>query len=125
MSTVARRTLQSSSDDAILLTGATGFVGMAVLVRLLERTERRVLALVRARTQDEADARLDSLMRSLFDDPERYAQRIEAVRGDLTSPWLGLDPSARERIGVEVEAHLGAIPAGVLGTGRHAVTVPP
>lgn len=57
---------ESASDDAILLTGATGFVGMAVLVRLLERTDRRILALVRAGSQDEADRRLDSLMGSLF-----------------------------------------------------------
>jgi long-chain acyl-CoA synthetase len=103
MSTDPGRTQQSSSDGAVLLTGATGFVGMAVLVRLLERTDRRVLALVRARAQDEADARLDSVLKSLFDDPELYEQRIEAVRGDLTAPWLGLDPSARERLAVEVD----------------------
>ena len=30
-----------------------------------------------------------------------------------------------QRVGVEIETHLGAVPAGVLGTGRHAVTVPP
>ena len=30
-----------------------------------------------------------------------------------------------QRVGVEVEPDLGAVPAGVSGTGRHAVTVPP
>ena len=102
MPTVPGWAPESSSDDAILLTGATGFVGMAVLVRLLERTDRRILALVRAGSQDEAARRLDSLMRSLFDDPEQYRHRIDAVRGDLTAPRLGLDPAARERIAVEV-----------------------
>ncbi|HUE26109.1 MAG TPA: SDR family oxidoreductase [Solirubrobacteraceae bacterium] len=101
MSTVSSRTLQS--DGATLLTGATGFVGMAVLARLLERTDRQIVALVRAGSQDEADARLCAVMRSLFDDPEQYEQRIEAVRGDLTAPWLGLDAAARERIAVDVD----------------------
>lgn len=99
----APRLTPEPSSDAILLTGATGFVGMAVLARLLERTDRHVLALVRAGSQAEADARLGSLLRSLFDDPELYDQRVEAVRGDLTGPWLGLDPAARERIAVEVD----------------------
>ena len=30
-----------------------------------------------------------------------------------------------QRVGVEVEPDLGAVPAGVSSTGRHAVTVPP
>jgi nucleoside-diphosphate-sugar epimerase len=56
----------SSASDAILVAGATGFVGMAVLARLTERTERRVLALVRAGSQAEADARVDGVMASLL-----------------------------------------------------------
>ena len=32
----------------VFLTGATGFLGMEVLARLLERGDREVLALVRA-----------------------------------------------------------------------------
>lgn len=103
MSTVARRIPEPSSDGVILLTGATGFVGMAVLARLLERTDRQILSLVRARSQDEAGTRLDSVMRSLFEDPERYEHRVQAVRGDITAPWLGLDPAARERIALEVD----------------------
>ena len=81
---------RSSASDAILVTGATGFVGMAVLARLLERTERRVLVLVRAGSQAEADARVGGVLASLFDDPDRYAGRVEAVRGELTAPGLGL-----------------------------------
>jgi long-chain acyl-CoA synthetase len=88
-------------SDAILVTGATGFVGMALLARLVERTERRVLVLVRAGSQAEADARVGSLMASLFDAPDRYAGRVEAVRGDLTAPGLGLEAEL-ERIAEEV-----------------------
>jgi thioester reductase-like protein len=91
----------ASGSDAILVTGATGFVGMAVLARLLERTERRVLVLVRAGSQAEADARVRGVMASLFDEPDGYAGRVEAVCGDLTAPGLGLG-AAVERIGEEV-----------------------
>ena len=39
-------------EGALLLTGATGFVGMEVLARLLERADRHVVALVRAEDDD-------------------------------------------------------------------------
>ena len=39
----------SERDGPVLLTGATGFVGMELLARYLERGRRRVVALVRAR----------------------------------------------------------------------------
>jgi long-chain acyl-CoA synthetase len=90
-----------SGSGAILVTGATGFVGMAVLARLVERTERRVLVLVRAGSQAEADARVGGVMASLFDEPERHTGRVEAVRGDLTASGLGLG-TERERIAEEV-----------------------
>ena len=88
----------SSRDDAILLTGATGFVGMAVLERLLERTDRPILTLIRAESQAEADRRLETVLRSLTDEPERFTDRVEAIHGDLTQPRLGLDPITRQRI---------------------------
>ena len=50
-----------NSGNALLLTGATGFVGMAVLARILERTDRHVVVLVRAASQSEADGRLEAL----------------------------------------------------------------
>ncbi|MGI8731301.1 MAG: SDR family oxidoreductase, partial [Solirubrobacteraceae bacterium] len=43
----------------ILLTGATGFLGMEVLVRLLERSDRDVVAIVRAADDAEAEERMN------------------------------------------------------------------
>lgn len=77
-------------NDALLLTGATGFVGMALLARILQRTDRRVVVLVRAASQSEADARVAALMSSVADSPGDYRDRVTAVRGDLTAPGLGL-----------------------------------
>jgi long-chain acyl-CoA synthetase len=99
--TAATATSRSCTGDAILLTGATGFVGMAVLARLLERTDRRVVVLVRAASQDEAEARLEAVMGSVVDDPGRHGGRVAAVCGDLTARGLGLG-AARERIAEEV-----------------------
>jgi long-chain acyl-CoA synthetase len=91
----------SCAGDAILLTGATGFVGMALLARLLERTDRHVVLLIRGASQAEADARRDAVMGSVFDAPGRHGRRVEAVCGDLTAPGLGLG-AERERIAEEV-----------------------
>jgi thioester reductase-like protein len=81
---------RGSRGDALLLTGATGFVGMAVLARVLERTDRHVVVLVRATSQPEADARLDAVLASVSDSPGRHRGRVTAVCGDLTAPGLGL-----------------------------------
>ena len=68
----------------ILLTGATGFLGMEVLARLLERTDREVLCLVRAPDRDAAEERLDDVLAKLYSDPSPYRRRIRALPGDLT-----------------------------------------
>jgi thioester reductase-like protein len=74
----------------VLLTGATGFVGMELLVRYLERTDRRVYALVRGANRHEATARIAHTLHALFGAGNPYAERVFAVRGDLTRPDLGL-----------------------------------
>jgi nucleoside-diphosphate-sugar epimerase len=74
----------------VFLTGATGFLGMEVLARLLEAGDRDVLALVRASDDAAAEQRLDDVMSKLWDDPARYRSRVTAVRGDVTAPGLGL-----------------------------------
>ena len=75
---------------AIFLTGATGFLGMEVLARLLEAPECDVLALVRADDDAAAERRLDDVLATLWEDPSPYRERVTAVRGDVTSPGLGL-----------------------------------
>ena len=50
----------------VLLTGATGFVGMELLARYLERGDRRVVTLVRAPDDRAAQARVDGVLANLF-----------------------------------------------------------
>jgi nucleoside-diphosphate-sugar epimerase len=75
---------------AVFLTGATGFLGMEVLARLLEDGDREVLALIRASDDAAAEQRLDDVLLKLWDDPAPYRSRVHAVRGDVTAPGLGL-----------------------------------
>jgi thioester reductase-like protein len=74
----------------VFLTGATGFLGMEVLARLLEEGDREVLALIRASDDAAAERRLDDVLATLWDDPAPYRARVSAVRGDVTAPGLGL-----------------------------------
>jgi thioester reductase-like protein len=86
-------------DDKLLLTGATGFVGMEVLARYLERSDRSVVTLVRAPSDAEAKSRIDAVLADLFGRrARRYARRVEAVAADLTAPDLGLDSRARDAL---------------------------
>ena len=80
----------------VFLTGATGFLGMEVLARLLEAGDREVLALVRADDDAAAEQRLDGVLATLWDDPAPYRDRVSAVRGELTQPELGLGDRADE-----------------------------
>jgi long-chain acyl-CoA synthetase len=79
----------------LLLTGATGFLGMELLTRYLERTERTVYALVRARDDAQAQARLRAAVERVLDAPGRFDHRLLAVRGDVALPGLGLPRSRR------------------------------
>jgi nucleoside-diphosphate-sugar epimerase len=86
----------------VLLTGATGFVGMEVLARLLERTDREVLCLVRARDLEAAEARLDAVLATLYRDASPYRARVRALPGDLTG---GIHPHGQP---VDVVCHCAA-----------------
>jgi thioester reductase-like protein len=90
----------------VFLTGATGFLGMEVLARLLERGERDVVCLVRAADQVAAEARLEGVLATLWDDPAPYRAHARAVAGDVTSPGLGIDPTVRTTLAEEIGAVL-------------------
>jgi long-chain acyl-CoA synthetase len=86
-------------SEAVLLTGATGFLGMELLVRLLERTDHDVLAVIRAEDSHHAQQRADQVMRQLYDEPPgQLRDRLRAVPGDLARPDLGLDDADLELV---------------------------
>ena len=71
---------------AVLLTGATGFVGREILSRFLERDDRPVFALVRADNDDDAAGRLPA------------HDRLTVVAGDIEQRDLGLSDETREHL---------------------------
>jgi thioester reductase-like protein len=99
----------SPAPAVVLLTGATGFVGKVVLAELLRRRAElgieRVLALVRARDPEQADARLRSEVLGspcFAGEAPGYEKWVEAVAGDITQPGFGLAPDAAERVRSDV-----------------------
>ena len=84
------------SDAAIILTGATGVVGMELLARLVERGDRDVVVLLRAQDRADAQRRLDATLARLWDVPP--PTRVTAMPADVTQPALGLSRADRREI---------------------------
>ncbi len=88
----------------IFLTGATGFLGSYLLRELLDRTDARVICLVRAADSKAAKLRvLDTLAKYGIDEPGQAA-RIQAYKGDLSEPRLGLSEELWAELASSVEA---------------------
>jgi thioester reductase-like protein len=98
-SNVEAGTKRVRAAGAVLVLGATGFIGREVARRLLLRG-RRVVAL--ARGQDDEAAR-DRVGRAVG---AAAGGRLEVVRGDLTLPGCGLGDSAVRRLREQVETVL-------------------
>lgn len=80
-----------------LVTGATGFLGREVVVRLLETDPSAQLTLL-IRGKDDADAqrRGDKLLAELG--AKKHASRVTIVRGDIEQDRLGMDEKTRDRV---------------------------
>ena len=77
-------------NKTVLLTGANGFLGTQIALRLLKNDEITILALVRAADTEEGARRL---ARDWWDWPElvdAIGARVKVVCGDVCSPRLGL-----------------------------------
>jgi amino acid adenylation domain-containing protein/thioester reductase-like protein len=80
----------AAEPRAVLLTGATGFVGSRLVHALLTGTDLRVLCLVRAPDDAGATERVVAALaeRGLWE--ARFADRLTGHAGDLGRPGLGL-----------------------------------
>jgi thioester reductase-like protein len=95
--------------DAILMTGATGFLGARLAADLLARSHARLFCLVRPGTEMPAERLRRQLLRNGAD-PAEILDRVQVIEADLTRPRLGLDSPSWEEIGARVDRilHAGA-----------------
>jgi thioester reductase-like protein len=84
--------MQGDTEGNVLLTGATGFLGMELLARYLQRTDKNVLALVRATDREQARERIDRVLHLLFGRADADEGRVIAIPGDVERDGLGLAP---------------------------------
>jgi thioester reductase-like protein len=100
----------TASATAILLTGATGYLGAFLLHELLIQTETTIHCLVRAADDTEAHQRIEEALSRYGIWHESWRSRIVPVVGDLASAQLGLSREAFRRLAVTIDVvyHVGA-----------------
>ncbi|HTJ31445.1 MAG TPA: SDR family oxidoreductase, partial [Acidobacteriaceae bacterium] len=82
-----------ASDELILITGATGFLGTSLVYELLERhTEARLALLIRNGSTESAQQRAARML------PQGAESRVEVYSGDVSKPSLGLSPEAHKSL---------------------------
>src|ERR1017187_1529598 len=83
-------------DELILVTGATGFLGVQLVRELLDRQPNATLALlVRVRPGQPGTQRADLIV------PPADRSRVQVYSGDVGQPNCGLDVAAYERLSAE------------------------
>lgn len=96
----------------ILVTGATGFLGIHIVKELVTQSDQRVYCLVRDNTIEDARERFRQLLKWYFG--KQYAgilERVILVCGDFTKEYFGLSQDEYEKLGKGIAkvVHAGAI----------------
>lgn len=99
-----------ADPQAILLTGATGFVGVYLLDELLRTTEAQIYCLLRAADAEAGAQRLHDLLQQHGLWQEGFAERIVPLVGDLAQPGWGFSAAAFYALAAQIDAvyHTGA-----------------
>jgi thioester reductase-like protein len=85
-----------NSEELILVTGATGFLGAQLVRELLDRQPRAELALlIRDRAGQSSQQRADLIV------PPAHRSRVKAYSGDVSQPNCGLDAATFDRLSAE------------------------
>jgi thioester reductase-like protein len=94
----------------VLLTGATGFLGVYVISEILRTTNADIHCLVRPRRGDQGKQRIEMQMKryQVWVEEEAWLSawqnRLHVVDGDVTLPRLGMKDTEYERLAREVDA---------------------
>lgn len=97
----------------VLLTGATGFLGVHVLQNLLQNTKANIMCIVRSKNNTSSIDRLKSVLDFYFGNEfyETYKTRIEVLDGELAENNFGLSLDEYEELKDRVDCiiHTAAI----------------
>ncbi|MFC8710424.1 amino acid adenylation domain-containing protein [Streptomyces sp. NPDC057197] len=106
----APRTADPRAPRRVLLTGATGFLGVYLTDRLIRGGVDRVHCLIRADGPAEATGRLAARMRRYGVDPEPLLDHVVPVPGELAEPHFGLTDPAWDRLARDTDliVHCGS-----------------
>lgn len=89
--------------QAILLTGATGFIGTSLLHDLLQQTETTVYCLVRSQTLTAGYQRLRQSLQQTLPGVDIPYTRVKPILGDITRPLLGLETKEFEHLAETID----------------------
>ncbi|CAM3789778.1 thioester reductase domain-containing protein [Xenorhabdus thuongxuanensis] len=97
--------------DKVLLTGATGYLGLHLLEQLLKQTSARIICLCRASDAEHARERIKSGFKKYHIDAGNGLERVDFIIGDLGQPRFGLLPESWMQLAEEVDViyHNGAL----------------
>ncbi|MBD2813322.1 thioester reductase domain-containing protein [Xenorhabdus sp. Flor] len=97
--------------DTVLLTGATGYLGLHLLEQLLKQTSAQVICLCRAADEKHARDRIKAGFVNYQIDVGNELDRVDFVIGDLGQPRFGLLPETWEKLAQDVDViyHNGAL----------------
>jgi thioester reductase-like protein len=85
------------NDEVLLVTGATGFLGMHLVPQLLDQNPNVLLALlIRDKPGQSGRQRADSFLSA------EHRSRVRVYSGDVSLPNLGLDAAALSQLNAEV-----------------------
>ncbi len=85
------------NDELLLVTGATGFLGMHLVRQLLDRNPELSLALlIRDKPGQSGLQRAESFL------PPAHLSRVQVLSGDVSLPNLGLDNKVRDQLNSNV-----------------------
>ena len=85
-------------SSAVVISGATGVVGLDVIDQVLAAGGHEVIALVRAPDRAAAAERIAVSLAKFYDDPRPLLGRITALPADVEAPGLGLSPRDRDEV---------------------------
>nr|WP_255193359.1 SDR family oxidoreductase [Natronobeatus ordinarius] len=95
------------ADPRIFLTGFPGFLGSALIERLLARGDGPVACLVQPAYRDQAERRATAIVEEL--EADVGDDSIQLYEGDITDPDLGLGDALEDLDSVEELYHLAAV----------------